>query len=109
MLNRGELNGKRLLKPETVDRMTSNQIGKLGLGPGPDAAKFGYGFGVQAKDRPGGPSAGTYSWGGIFYTAFWVDPKQEVIGILMIQVFPSGHLKLREGFEKLVYSALEKE
>jgi CubicO group peptidase (beta-lactamase class C family) len=107
MLNRGELNGKRLLKPETVDRMMSNQIGKLSLGPG--GVKFGYGFGVQEKDRPGGPSAGTYSWGGIFYTAFWVDPKQEVIGILMTQVFPNGHLKLREGFEKQVYAALEKE
>ena len=49
---------------------------------------------------------GTYSWGGIFYTYFWVDPRRELIGILMTQLYPSDHLKLRERFKALTYEAL---
>ena len=50
---------------------------------------------------------GTFSWGGIYYTDFWVDPKHELIGIMMTQIYPSGHLKLRDDFHRLVNGAIK--
>jgi CubicO group peptidase (beta-lactamase class C family) len=106
LLNRGELGGFRVLRPETVDLMTSNRIGELPLPSFGHGDRFGYGFGVVA-DRGGAPeAAGTYSWGGFFYTYFWVDPKNDLIGILFTQTYPSGGLKLREEFKRLTYEAL---
>jgi CubicO group peptidase (beta-lactamase class C family) len=54
-------------------------------------------------------SAGSYFWGGFFYTAFWVDPKEELIGVLMTQLHPAGKARLREDFVRLVYAGLGKE
>jgi CubicO group peptidase (beta-lactamase class C family) len=109
LVNRGELDGARVLKPETVDLMTKNQIGGLAGGFFPHGERFGYGFGVVTEPAPGGkgPAPGSFSWGGIFYTFFWADPKRELIGVMMTQVFPSDHLKLREEFQRLVYEALD--
>jgi CubicO group peptidase (beta-lactamase class C family) len=109
LLNRGELDGVRILKPETVALMTRNQVGEFTVPFPGHGDGFGYGVGVlsergRADDVSG---VGSYSWGGIFYTYFWVDPKAELIGILMTQVYPSGHLKLREEVKRLTYEALE--
>ncbi|HEY8506580.1 MAG TPA: serine hydrolase, partial [Gemmataceae bacterium] len=109
LLNGGELDGARVLKPETVREMTRNQIAELSVPFNAHGTGFGYGFGVvtdreKAKEVA---SEGTYSWGGFFYTYFWVDPKRELIGILMTQTYPNGHLKLRERFKELTYEALK--
>jgi CubicO group peptidase (beta-lactamase class C family) len=108
MMNRGELNGVRVLKTETVDRITQNQIGDLRI-PSPGSDGFGYGFGIltekgkeQAKDPAG---VGTYSWAGAFGTYFWVDPKNEVIGVFMTQVSPPD-FALLQGFKRLTYEAM---
>jgi CubicO group peptidase (beta-lactamase class C family) len=108
LLDGGKANGKQLLKSETVKQMTQNQIGKLTIGIGAHGDAFGYGFGVVTPNSEGKTplSVGSYSWGGIFYTYFWVDPRKELIGVMMTQVFPSDHLKLRENFAKLAYEAL---
>jgi CubicO group peptidase (beta-lactamase class C family) len=78
MLNRGELDGVRVLKPETVARMTQNQVGELRI-PFPGSDTCGYGFGIlteNGKEKSKDPAGvGTYSWGGAFNTVFWVDPK----------------------------------
>jgi CubicO group peptidase (beta-lactamase class C family) len=104
MLNKGELDGKRLLKPETVTKMTTNRLGDIKARP------FGYGFGVVAAPPKGpGMSAGSYLWGGFFYTLFWIDPKEEVIGVLMAQLHPDGKATLRQDFPPLVYAGLKKE
>ena len=116
LANRGELDGARLLRPETVDLMTSNQIGELRIGFPHHGDAFGYGFGILT---PAGKTesfrksvyddvatAGTFSWGGIFNTYFWVDRERHLIGILMTQIYPSDHLKLREEFKRLSYEAL---
>ena len=68
---------------------------------------FGYGFGVttQAGADTKDP-AGTFSWGGIYFTDFWADPKHEVIGIMMTQIYPSGQVKLRDEFHRLVNEAI---
>jgi CubicO group peptidase (beta-lactamase class C family) len=110
LLNGGESNGVRLLKAETVKQMTRNQIGELKPWIASHGDRFGYGFGVvTAAGKGDSPaSVGTYSWGGIFYTVFWVDPKKEAIGLLMTQVYPSNQLHLREDFQRLAYEALAK-
>jgi CubicO group peptidase (beta-lactamase class C family) len=108
MLNGGELNGVRLLGRKTVELMTANHIGDLPVwltGPG-----FGFGLGysvvkdVGATGQPG--SAGNYGWGGAFCTYFWVDPVEEVIGIVMTQVRPYTHLNIRQEFQVLANQAI---
>ncbi len=116
LLNRGELDGVRLLKPETVDLMTRNHIGDLRIAFPNHGDGFGYGFGVltdrgktEAFRRAvydDVATVGTFSWGGIFNTYFWADPERQMIGILMTQVYPSDHLKLREEFKRLAYGAI---
>jgi CubicO group peptidase (beta-lactamase class C family) len=110
MLNRGELDGVRILRPETVDAMTRDQTEGLPLWIPVHGFAFGYGFGVNTK--PGADSkkdpVGTYSWGGIYYTDFWVDPKDGVIGVMMTQIYPSGHLKLRDEFHRLVNESIRR-
>lgn len=106
LLNRGELDGIRVLKPETVDRITRNQLGELRIAfPGLDA--MGYGVGIvteQTKDKD--PAAvGSYAWAGAFNTHFWVDPKNELIGVFMSQVYPP-EFGLGVELKRLTYEAL---
>jgi putative heme-binding domain-containing protein len=109
MLNRGELDGKRILKAETVDEMTRNQIGDLRCAFPIHGDGFGYGFGVvTGREKPASPaSTGSYSWGGIFDTFFWVDPKDELIGIVLTQLYPFGHLNLWKDLQENVYETLK--
>ena len=51
-------------------------------------------------------SIGTYSWGGTFYTIFFVDPKEDLIAIMLTQVAPNRHLRLSEDFQIGVYEAI---
>lgn len=108
LLNRGELDGVRILQPETVTRMTQNQLGAMPL-PFPMGNSFGYGFGLvtkEGREQTKDPAAaGTYSWAGAFGTYFWVDPQNDMIGILMTQVFPPD-FTLAQEFKKLTYEAL---
>ena len=108
LLNRGELDGVRVLRPETVDAMTRHQTGGLPLWIPVHGFPFGYGFGVTTRpDAEGKKDAvGSFSWGGIYYTDFWVNPKHELIGIMMTQILPSGQLKLRDEFHRLVNEAV---
>jgi CubicO group peptidase (beta-lactamase class C family) len=106
-LGGGELDGARILKAETVRQMTSNQIGKLVSIIGDHGDGFGYGFGVVTPAGKGDvASVGSFSWGGIFYTYFWVDPQKQLIGILMTQVYPNDKLSLRSDFKKRAYESL---
>jgi CubicO group peptidase (beta-lactamase class C family) len=108
MLNGGELNGVRLLGRKTVELMTTNHIGDLPIwltGPG-----YGFGLGysvVKDVGAAGMPaSKGSYGWGGAFCTYFWVDPQEEMIGIVMAQVRPYTHLNIRQEFQVLACQAL---
>lgn len=108
MLNGGELDGARILGPRTVRLMTANHTGDKAVwlrGPG---FGFGLGYSVTTDLGPSSmPSAeGTYGWGGAFCTVFWVDPEDELIGILMTQVRPYTHLNIRQDFQTLTYQAL---
>jgi CubicO group peptidase (beta-lactamase class C family) len=106
LLNGGQSNGTRILKPATVREMTSNQIGDLKFMSPTD--RFGYGFGIVAgagKDQVA--AVGSYYWGGFYNTGFWVDPEKKLVAVLMTQLFPSDHLTLNEEFKKLAYAAVQ--
>jgi CubicO group peptidase (beta-lactamase class C family) len=100
MLNEGQYNGKRLLKPETVRLMTSNQIGEVMQG----LNKFGLGFSiVTAKGAAqSGLSEGSFEWGGIFGTTYWVDPKEKIVALLYTQKYPNSYGDLADKFKHLV-------
>lgn len=51
-------------------------------------------------------SIGSYSWGGFFTTTFWIDPEEELIAILMLQIYPFEDWDIVEGFENLIYEFL---
>jgi len=103
MLDGGKAGGARLISRKTVEQMTSDRLGKIG----PDQA-FGLGFGVDGVKAPlaelGSP--GQYNWGGFFYTAFVVDPKEQMITIFMAQLHPTGDLTLDRLVHVLAYQAI---
>ena len=109
LLNGGELDGARILSPVTVDLMTTNQIGDAPAGSivQPGSAGFGLGVAIRAGPETDGElgSAGAYYWSGFFNTTFWVDPQEQLIGILMTQVFP-GTSDIQEKFRLMTYQTI---
>jgi CubicO group peptidase (beta-lactamase class C family) len=101
LLNRGELNGVRLLGPTTVDRMTRN-----GLPDSVLAARGGaMGWGL-ANVNVAMNAAGEYGWDGTAGTIFWIDPSRQMITILMTQSSPANPDSLRQRFKALVDQAV---
>ena len=86
MLNKGELNGKRILSEKAVAEMTKTQTGDIKTGF-VEGMSFGYGWAVvkEPKGVTEALSPGTFGHGGAFGTQAWVDPKQDVFVILLIQ------------------------
>lgn len=109
ILNGGEYEGHRLLGRMTVDMMISNQIGSGRLvyvrGPG---YGFGLGFAVltDPSKSPDALSPGTFTWGGADGTLFWIDPAEELIGIMMVQINPYSHFNIRPLFSVVVSQAV---
>ncbi len=108
MLNGGELDGKRIIGPRTVRLMTSNHIGDKEVWLRGAGYGFGLGYSVVTDiGQTGMPtSLGSYAWGGAYCTAFWVDPEDELVGILMTQVRPYTHLNIREDIRTIAYQAI---
>lgn len=100
LLNEGEYNGRRLLKPATVRLMTTNQIGEVTQGPN----KFGLGFSIVTPKgaAQSGLSEGSFEWGGIFGTTYWVDPKEKIVALLYTQKYPNSYGDLADKFKHLV-------
>jgi CubicO group peptidase (beta-lactamase class C family) len=98
MLQKGELNGVRILRPETVDLITSVHFES-------DAVDMGLGFGIHTarKQAPAARSVGSYSWSGFYSTTFWIDPTEDLIAIHMLQMFPFRHWGIHKDFEDTVY------
>ena len=104
LLNGGELSGHRLLSPKTVALMTTNHVGDLFTDAG---YGFGLGFSVRtdlAAAKALG-SVGTFGWSGAYNTYFFIDPKEELIGILMTQFAPYTNF-YKDKFQQLVYQAI---
>jgi CubicO group peptidase (beta-lactamase class C family) len=103
MLNGGQFNGMRLLGRKSVELITQNHVqGKL------DDSGYGLGFGVNSETRHLTElgSIGSYYWGGFFYTAFVIDPKEDMIVVFMGQLHPTGGLNLDGKTLKLAYQAI---
>jgi CubicO group peptidase (beta-lactamase class C family) len=111
ILNGGEYDGHRLLGRMTVDMMITNQIGG-----GPNKKVYirgdGYGFGLgfavltDPSKAPDALSMGTFTWGGADGTLFWIDPVEQLIGIMMIQISPYNHFNIRPLFSVVVSQAI---
>ena len=112
LLNGGELNGKRILKTETLAEMTRLQTGDLTTGFTPGMG-FGYGFAVVRE--PQGVTAmlspGTFGHGGAFGTQAWLDPKQDLFVILLIQRVNLGNSdgsEIRKAVQEVAARAVKK-
>ncbi len=103
MLNGGKFNGVRLLSRKTVALMTMDQLANMDVDSG-----FGLGFGLvrDESDLREVGSVGRYGWGGFFFTNFFIDPQEQMIGIFMCQLHPSGGLDLGERIRILSYQAI---
>jgi CubicO group peptidase (beta-lactamase class C family) len=114
LLNGGDLDGVRLLGRKTVELMTTNHLPQelLPFGFGEDAIIYGYGFGLcvrvlvdVALSKVMG-SVGEFGWDGAFSTCFWIDPKEDLLGVLMPQLGPNGSYPIHQQFKTLTYQAL---
>ena len=102
-LNRGSLDGKTVLRPETVAMMGQNQIGDTNVvvlksvipGSSRDAEffpgmvkKWGLGFMISTEAATTGRSAGSLAWAGLANTYFWIDPSKNIAGVILMQFLP---------------------
>jgi CubicO group peptidase (beta-lactamase class C family) len=122
MMAGGQLDGRRILSPQSVAEMRKNQIGGLTLRPftsvlpqlavdGADLPggldKFGLGFALNSQTTGTLRGANTMSWAGIYNTFFWIDTEKQVGAVLMSQMLPGmdpGPRKLIEDFDRAVYA-----
>jgi CubicO group peptidase (beta-lactamase class C family) len=116
LLNKGALGNVRLLSPKTVELMTMNQLPARGM---PLAATLktldtfvhGYGFCLGLRvlvDVPASGSLGTlgsFGWAGARNTFVWIDPKEDLVALLMIQYAPWRAYPIDKEFETLMYQA----
>ena len=116
MLNRGELDGQRILGRKTVELMTANHLGgdmaDMGQARFSESSYLGIGFGLgfsvmldPAKAQILG-SPGEYAWGGAASTAFWIDPAEDMAVIMLTQLMPSSTYPIRRELRVLAYQAI---
>lgn len=109
ILNGGELDGVRLLSPITVNLMISNHTGDLPIYVrGANAYGFGLGFSMVTDLAASRQTLtpGSFGWGGAWGTVFWVDPVEETVSVLLVQISSYGHLNLRLDFANMVSQAI---
>ena len=119
MLRRGgELDGRRIIGPRTLRLMTANhlpgggEIATLALDGFSESTAPGVGFGLgfaMTLDgaRAGTASEGDYYWGGAASTAFWVDPREDLVVVFLTQLLPSTTFNFRGQLRSLIYSVIE--
>lgn len=111
LLNGGQLHGARLLSRKSVELMTDNAIGDLDLAnypvEGQDLRGYGFGLGVRVRKSTGASgwlgSVGDYGWAGANGTYFGIDPKEQLIGMVMMATRVG---RLRTEFPNAVYQAI---
>jgi methyl acetate hydrolase len=120
LLNGGEFHGIRFLRPESVERMTSPQLGGLGIRPlHSTRLDFSYDLGLgpnvtwgldtllTVEGQPGMRPTGSFGWCGTFNTFYWIDPRNRLAAALYMQYLPffdPGALTFAREFELAVYS-----
>lgn len=118
LLNGGEYNGSRILSRKTVELMTLNHLpnnktmADMGSSGGFSEVRYngmGYGLSMAVTTDPAASqnplSTGSFNWGGMASTYFWVDPKEDLLGIFMTQFIPSDAFPLRPQMQTMVYGS----
>jgi CubicO group peptidase (beta-lactamase class C family) len=112
LLNGGQLDGKRILREETVRLMTQNQLPPeaMPVSVGPqrrEGVGFGLGFSVRvaANTAEAGSRVGEYGWGGAASTHFWISPRDDLF-VVALQQFQPFTMLLEENLKPLVYDAI---
>jgi CubicO group peptidase (beta-lactamase class C family) len=105
LLNGGEYDGKRILSRHTINMMTKNQLGDIRFD---DKNTFGLGFSIVTEEGSGREpaSVGSYSWGGIYSTDYWVDPKEKIVGLIFKQFWHDPAPETNQIFKVMTYAAL---
>jgi len=118
LVNRGELDGARIIAPKTLDLMTANHLPgnadltQMSQSLFSEASNAGTGFGlgfatVIDPARTLMPSSkGEFYWGGAYSTAFFVDPVERITMVFMTQLYPSSTYPIRRQLKTLIYSAV---
>ncbi len=114
LLNKGQLDGVRILGRKTVEQMTSDHLGPdvKNQIAAVDATRAGYSFGLGVAVRreaglsPLIGSAGDYSWGGAYGTNFWVDPKEQMVVVFMAHAPGAIRVHYRQVIDALVEQAI---
>jgi CubicO group peptidase (beta-lactamase class C family) len=104
LLNGGTYNGKRLLGKKTVELILTNQLSdKI-------TTQWGLGFELETAktDYMSPASIGTFSWGGMFNTSYWVDPQEKLVYLMYTQIYPTTNGRIADKFKALVYQSIEK-
>ena len=106
LANGGAFQGKRVIGKQTLAFMTADHTGaRPGRPPG-----LGFGLGFEVRTRVGDSaiagSVGEYGWAGNAGTLFWVDPKEQLIAIYMVQVSDPDRIELRNRFRTMVQAAI---
>jgi CubicO group peptidase (beta-lactamase class C family) len=109
LLQRGVLDGVRLLGPRTVDYMTCDHLGSIPANPSLLEPGEGFGLGFAVRTQPGVTpvpgSVGTYYWSGMGGTSFFVDPARDLFAVMMVQGI-NQRSYYRQLFRNLVYATL---
>ena len=118
LLRGGELDGQRIVSPTTINLMTSDHLGsKVVASPGPGELLMGvpgytFGLGFMVRQGPGlagvAGSEGEFMWAGAAGTFFWVDPKQNLAVVAMMQAPGPSRPGFRRMIKQMVYAAIEK-
>jgi CubicO group peptidase (beta-lactamase class C family) len=107
LLNKGTIHGKRVLKPESVELMSSNLVGDLYRGIGNQTRGTGFGVQVRVVLDPAtcgcGRSKGGFGWGGAYGTMSWTDPEEKLVAVLMIQQSVN---QVQSDFEQVIRRAI---
>jgi CubicO group peptidase (beta-lactamase class C family) len=114
LLNGGELDGVRVLRPETVRLMATNHLPATVKDSSFLTSKGQVGFGIDFAVRVAPPKSaeenngvvGEFFWDGLASTLFWVDPANQLTAVLFTQVLPFDPVKLHKGFRDAVYGAI---
>ena len=108
ILNNGKLNEVRILAPSTVSLILENHTSDFLIWLYGKGVGFGLGYGV-VTDRGEASTTmaeGSAFWGGAYCTLSWIDPENNLTGLIMTQLRPYRHLNIRQDFQVLTYQAL---
>jgi CubicO group peptidase (beta-lactamase class C family) len=111
LLNGGELDGARILSPKTVDLMRADLLGSLPIYGGPMVPGYGFGLTVAVNRGPAATAsvgtAGEYYWEGAAASLFFIDPKEQLIAVYMIQ--KRRGIAISREFKRMVYQTILQE